>query len=119
MRLSIVKKFVRVIATILIVSVLVSCSASEHAGVTYKQRPAMTENNENVWFAYWEDQFDAQSGRVVAPPMEYPAVARSAYGRAQQEWNMKVQDAAANTSTAYIVTAAAITVITLILVWPH
>jgi hypothetical protein len=65
--------------------------------MTYKKRPLMTEKNENVWFEYWEDQFDARGGRVIAPSMQYPQVAHNAYGRALQEWNMKASDASTKT----------------------
>ena len=81
---------------------LISCSASEHAGVSYKRRPALTEANESVWFEYWQDQFDAYRGKVIAPPMEYPAVAKSAYDRAAQDWNLKAQEADSKTTIAWV-----------------
>lgn len=95
-------KSVRFIAPILIASILASCSASQHAGVANKQRPLLTETNEQVWFEYWADQFDANRGKVIAPPLEYPLVAKSAYGRAAQDWQMKVNEAATQTYIAWV-----------------
>ncbi len=101
MKLNMFLKSVRFVAPILIASILASCSASQHAGVTDKQRPSLTETNEQVWFVYWQDQFDGLGGRVIAPAMEYPPVAKSAYARALQEWNMKEKDAEMRTYLLY------------------
>jgi hypothetical protein len=90
---------------------LISCSASEHAGVAYKQTPALTEKDENVWFEYYQDQLDAHRGKVISPPMNYPPVAKSAYNRAAQEWNLKVQEAQTQTYIAWIAGSVAVTVI--------
>jgi hypothetical protein len=101
-------KCARVLAPVLIASLLVSCTASQLAGVANIQRPPLTETNENTWFAYWEDQLDAFEGRVLAPALEYPPVAKSAYARAVQDWNMKAADA--KTKTVLVWTAAGIAV---------
>jgi hypothetical protein len=95
---------------------LSSCAASQHAGVANIQRPALTETNEDTWFTYWQDQLDAFEGRVLAPPMEYPAVAKSAYARANQEWNMKVADASTKTYLAWSGGAVLLSVLLLLVI---
>jgi len=102
--------------TVLAAFLLVSCTASRHAGVASIQRPALTETDENTWFTYWQDQLDAFEGRVLAPPLEYPAVAKSAYQRAVQEWNMKVADAQTNTILVWTAGSLAASVILLLVV---
>ena len=101
MKRSLFVKIVRFVSQVLIALTLLSCAASQHAGVANIQRPPLTENNENAWFTYWQDQLDAFEGRVLAPPLEYPAVAKSAYERAVQEWNMKVADAHTKTTLTW------------------
>lgn len=44
-----------------------------------------------MWFSYWEDQFDAYEGNVIAPGSEYPEVARQQYQRAKTDWDKKVE----------------------------
>ncbi len=96
-------KFARIIVPILTASILLaSCSASEHAGISYKKRPAVTETNEEIWFEYWQDRLDALGGRVLAPSMKFPQVAHSAYERALQERKMKEADASSKTTIAII-----------------
>ena len=102
---------------LLVVSILImSCSASEHAGVSYKRRPTLTEANETVWFEYWQDQLDANRGKVIAPPLEYPAVAKSAYERAVQDWNMKVNEAQTQTNIAWVVAGLGASVLLYVLI---
>jgi hypothetical protein len=98
---------VRFLVPVLVVSLLTSCAASDHAGKTYIQRPALTVTDENTWFSYWQDQFDAMEGRVIAPSLDYPKEAHSAYDRAAQEWGMKVSDASTKTTLAWIVGSTA------------
>jgi hypothetical protein len=95
---------------------LMSCSASEHASVSYKHRPPLTETNETTWFSYWEDQLDANRGRVISPPMEYPPVAHSAYERAVQDWNMKANEAQTKTYIAWTAAGIGATVLLYVLV---
>jgi len=97
----------RILVPVLIASLLSACSASEHAGKTTIQQPVMAETNENTWFSYWEDQFDALEGRVIAPSLDYPKEAKSAYARAQQEWSMKESDASSKTTLVWIVGCSA------------
>jgi hypothetical protein len=96
---------------------LMSCSASQHAGVSYKRRPALTETNETVWFEYWQDQFDANRGKVIAPPMDYPPVAKSAYDRAAQDWNLKAKEAENQTTIAWVAGSVGVTVLLLVLLF--
>jgi len=110
----------RFLVPMLIASLLLmSCSASEHAGVSYKRRPALTESNETVWFEYWQDQLDANRGKVIAPPMEYPAVAKSAYQRAVQDWNMKADEAETKTYIAYIAGSVGVIVLVAVMTIPR
>lgn len=114
---TIMNKLIRIVAPILIISLLLmSCSASEHAGVSYKKRPALTETDEQVWLEYWQDQFDARRGKVITPPMEYPAVAHNAYQRAAQDWNLKEQEARTQTYIAWIAGSAGVLIILYIII---
>ena len=108
----------RFLAPMLIASLLLmSCTASEHAGISYKHRPALTETNETIWFEYWQDQFDANRGKVIAPPMEYPPVAKSAYDRAAQDWNLKAKEAENQTTIAWVAGSVGVTVLLLVLLF--
>jgi len=81
-----------------------SCSASQHAGKTNVSRPSASETNEALWFTYWQDQFDAYEGNVVAPTTpQYPEVAIQAYQQAKAEWNHKADEAATKTKILLIV----------------
>jgi len=79
-----------------------SCSASNHAGVTYVDEPQLDVVDEQTWFTYYQDQFDAFEGSVLSPPENYPMVARQAYQRASVEWNDKVSSAKTNTMLIWI-----------------
>lgn len=78
--------------------VIASCAASQHAGITYVQKPLMTETNEGIWLSYWQDQFDAYSGNVIVPDASYPDAAKQAFQRSKLEWDGKAATAAANTN---------------------
>ena len=84
----------------LILSIMfMSCSASQHAGITYVNKPPMKEANEALWLSYWQDQFDAFKGNVVAPESsEYNQGSINSYQRAKMEWDEKVTIAATNSS---------------------
>jgi hypothetical protein len=88
------------ISILLIFSLLLmSCAASQHAGVTYVNKPSMKETNEALWLSYWQDQFDAYNGNVVQPStVEYNQSAINAYQRAKMEWDEKVFMASTNSS---------------------
>ncbi len=88
------------IAALLIPSILlISCSASQHAGITYQTKPPMEETNEAIWLSYWQDQFDAFKGNVVMPSAgEYNQSAVNAYQRSKMEWDEKVEMAKTNSS---------------------
>ena len=89
---------IRVISPLLILSILLmSCSASQHAGKTYKKRPAAIETNGDVWYEYWQDQLDAREGKVIAPGSDSPEVARNAYDLAVSDRGKKEQTATLNT----------------------
>lgn len=90
-----------VVLPIIVGLILQGCSASVHPGVTTVKKPAMNEQNEEVWFEYWQDQFDAKSGRVIAPPANHPEVSKSAYSRAKQEWTMLELEAKNKTTVAW------------------
>lgn len=87
----------KILIPILICSVLISCSASRHAGITHVKQPLLSEEDENKWFAYYQDRFDANKGEVVLPTAQYPKSAHEGYKRAEEDWNRKVQKA--NTAT--------------------
>jgi hypothetical protein len=89
----------------LICSLLISCSASRHAGITYVNRPLLSEQDENKWFIFYQDKFDANKGDVLPPTEQYPKSAHDGYKRAKVDWDVKVQKA--NTSTIIFVTVAA------------
>lgn len=82
---------------ILLSSFLVSCTASQHAGILKVTRPALTETDEAIWYAYYEDQFDGYDGKVVSPGAEYPEAARRGYERAMHDWDGKNANALVNT----------------------
>ncbi len=82
---------------VLVATLLLSCSAAQHAGIVTVSEPPFSEDNESRWFSYYEDQFDAKEGNVEAPPAKYPA-ARHAYIRAKEEWDAKVQKATTKTA---------------------
>jgi hypothetical protein len=91
-------RFIRSIVPILIASILMmSCSASQHAGKTHMKRPPMTETDGEKWYAYWQDQFDAKEGKVIAPGSKFPEIARNAYTLALADREKKEQTASFNT----------------------
>lgn len=76
-----------------------SCTASKHLSTSTKPKPSLNENSEDVWYAYWEDQLDANGGYVPAPfSSEYPQGAVDGYNRAKIEWDAKVQQAKIGTA---------------------
>ncbi|MBM3713098.1 MAG: hypothetical protein FJW56_06645 [Actinobacteria bacterium] len=89
-----------IISSFLIFSfLLMSCSASKHVGITYITKPPKEETNEAIWLIYWQDQFDAFKGNVVAPDSrEYNPNAVNAFQRAKMEWDDKVITASFNNS---------------------
>lgn len=95
-------RLTRFFVTTLFTSLLVSCTASKHAGITTVNEPPITENNESAWFLYYEDQFDAKEGNVAAPSTQYPESAIRAHQRAMTNWKRKVQIAKERTIIAYI-----------------
>ncbi len=86
-------KATRFLVTVLILSLLMSCSASQHAGVTTIKQPLITENDESEWFSYYEDQFDAYKGKVSPPEDQHPQAAHKAYQLAKDDWDSKAGDA--------------------------
>ena len=87
----------RIIVPLLVSAMLISCSASQHAGKLHKKRPPMNETNENVWYEYWQDQFDARKGKVIPPSSKFPEVARNAFILAHEDRKEKEQTASLNT----------------------
>ena len=96
-------KLTRFLIPVLITSLLVSCSASQHAGVTTINEPPLVEDKLSTWLLYYQDQFDANEGNVIPPSNQYPQSAVRAYQRAKMNWDDKVQDAKSKTVDAYIV----------------
>ena len=84
--------FARIITPILICSLIISCSASTHYGVTTVAEPPKQESDVNKWFLYYQDQFDATSGKVSSPSEEYPIQAKEGYQKALENWKTKVKD---------------------------
>lgn len=89
----------RVLAIMYLIALLFlgSCSASKHVGVTLVKEPSLREVSEEKWLIYWQDQFDANSGKVNPPSDEFPDVARRAYQKAKIEWDIRVTEARMNT----------------------
>ena len=109
---TIMNKLIRVISPLLVMSILLmSCSASQHAGKTYKKRPAVTEINGDVWYEYWQDQLDAREGKVIAPGSDSPEVARNAYDLALSDREKKEQTATLNTILSVIGGITAFTIL--------
>lgn len=90
---------------LLICSLLISCSASRHAGISYIRQPLLSEQDENKWFIFYQDRFDAEKGDVLPPTERYPKSAYDGYNRAKDDWDIKVQKA--NTASVIFVTVAA------------
>lgn len=82
-----------IITAIIIVSMLMSCTASTHLGVVTVEKPPMTEMNLERWFLYYQDQFDAFKGKVQMPTDAFPPQALKGYEKAEKEWNEKVSNA--------------------------
>jgi hypothetical protein len=78
-------KAVRFLVPVLILSLLMSCTASQHAGVTTIGQPPITENNESAWFSYYRDQFDAYEGNVSPVDTQYPRAAHRAHQLAKKD----------------------------------
>jgi len=89
MRLNRMLRAARFLVPILVLTLLMSCTASDHAGVTTVDRPPLTENNESAWFSYYQDQFDASEGKVPPPDAQYPQAAHKAYQLAKQDRDHK------------------------------
>jgi hypothetical protein len=92
---------------------MISCAASQHAGITYIHKPSVTETNESVWLTYWQDQFDAYSGNVIVPDNNYPEAAKQAYQQAKLDWDKKAD--AANTNKFLLIYGGGTTAIVLLL----
>lgn len=86
-------KLAKISTTIFLVTLFMSCSAASHVGQTFVNEPSINESNEQTWFTYYQDQFDAFEGNVLSPQDNYPKVARQAYQRASLDWNNKVSSA--------------------------
>ncbi len=82
-------KETRCVVPILITSLLVSCTASQHAGVATIHQPPLAENNDSTWFSYYQDQFDAYEGKVLPPGDQYPQAAQKAYQQAKKDRESK------------------------------
>ena len=95
-------KITRVIVALLVVSMFISCTASQHAGVTTIIEPPLSENNQSAWFLYYQDQFDAFKGNVMSPSNQYPEPAHQGYEQAKDEWNKKVSQAKGKTTLLFI-----------------
>ena len=95
-------KFANFLIPVLIASILISCSASRHAGVNTILEPPLAENDQSVWFAYYEDQFDALKGNVIVPTSQYPECAHRGYEQAKNEWNERVKYARGGTTLLYM-----------------
>jgi hypothetical protein len=80
----------------------VGCSVSTHPGVTTIAKPSQNENTEAVWLNYYQDQFDAYKGAVIAPTSEYPDAAKQAFQRAASEYQNKVVTAANKTQLSWL-----------------
>ncbi len=108
-----------VVLPIIVGLILQGCSASMHPGVMTVKKPALDEQNEEIWFDYWEDQLDAKRGKVISPPMSYSAVAKSAYKRAAENWNLKVQEAKTQTYVAWIAVSGGLLIISYIIAFSN
>jgi hypothetical protein len=98
---------------VIITSLLVSCSASQHAGVTTITEPSPLEDNVVIWFQYYQDQFDANEGNVVPPTTQYPQSALRGYQQARMDWDGKIRDAKSETALLYIGAGVTALVVTL------
>ena len=103
-------KINRFIALAVTASILISCSASQHAGVTTIKEPSLSENDQNIWFSYYQDQFDALEGNVMPPGEQYPKSAHQGYEQAKDEWNKKVSRAKGRTTLLYVCGGSALLV---------
>lgn len=84
------KKWVKAVASILICSIFVSCSASTHPGVFTVEEPTTSEQDVHKWFLFYQDQFDARNGEVARPSVGYPLQAIEGYDKAEKDWKEKV-----------------------------
>ena len=107
MALTYILKLSHFVIPAVISSLLVSCIASQHVGVTTIQQPMFSEENESVWFQYYQDQFDTKEGNVVLPSEGYPQAAVQAYQRARTAWENKVQEAQRKTIALYVIAGIA------------
>lgn len=99
--------FSKIIISILICSLLLSCSASTHFGIVTVSEPSKQEEDVHKWFLYYQDQFDATSGKVLQPSEDYPPQAFEGYQKALDDWKIKVSNKNSG-YTPYIITAAVI-----------
>jgi hypothetical protein len=53
--------------------------------------PLISETDENIWYLYYQDIFDAYQGRVAPPLEKYPTASYRAFNRAKEEWDKKVE----------------------------
>lgn len=85
------KKYIKVVSSILICSLLISCNASTHLGVFTIAEPAKSEQDVNQWYLFYQDQFDAKNGDVSKPSNDYPLQATEGYDKAAKDWHEKVK----------------------------
>lgn len=75
-----------------------SCSASNHIGITTIDEPPISETAISVWAAYYYDQLDAFEGAVAPPDPKYPDAAKKGYTEALGAWNEQVKYARGRTT---------------------
>lgn len=111
-----VHQLIRFLMPFIIGTLLVSCSASQHAGNFRIEAPPATEDKDSVWLSYYQDQFDARQGHVELPTPQSPPAAFQAYQRAQAEWDRKVISARSRTIAAYVCLGIADVVIVYVII---
>ena len=107
-----------------------SCSASYHLGKTFLQKPDANSTDQQKWFAYYQDQFDAYGGQAVPPQgaiLEsegytppagtYNQDAIDGYQQAQMDWSVKVKKASIGSGWILGIGVTAICVLPFIIVF--
>jgi len=92
----------RITVALVVTSLFISCTASQHAGLINVKEPPLSENDQSAWFLYYQDQFDALKGTVMPPGDQYPEPAHQGYKQAKDEWNKKVSQAKGRSALLYI-----------------
>jgi hypothetical protein len=113
-------RFAGSIIPFLIISLLLSCagSASLHPGMNFVERPRITETDEQIWFLYYQDIFDANEGKVASPSDKWSIAAHRGYERAKKEWAIKSESKKVN-MIPYIVLGMVVIVTIIILIPKH